>query len=328
MENRFAVLIDVDNISYSNANSILDEIRQGGEIVICRAYGDWSSDRLATWKKQCLDLAIRPMMQIQDGKNSSDGLIFIDAMEIRSMQPCPVNAFCIVSTDSDFSSLSTRLREYGYFVVGIGNENAKKSYINTFHKFVFLSNLDMRQAERAEEAEVAVADSDDKQYSDPQRIVDEVYWSLSPERDWVYLSALGYKIRQKYPAFDQRTYGFPKLLDLVKAMDARFERRTDDCSPPGYLLRCRDAEPRGDAPKADDRLIGIVERVIANYGFIAYEGQTYYFHEVNLEGAAMDDLRPGMKVRFNVAKSPNPSGVTKAEQNGLAARVSLASNGQ
>ncbi len=316
MEYRFAVLIDVDNISYSNASRIIDEVRQYGEIVICRAYGDWSSERLDSWKNQCVELAIRPMMQFQAGKNSSDGLIFIDAMEIRSTSPCPVNAFCLVSTDSDFSSLSTRLREYGFYVIGIGNENAKRGYINTFHKYIFVSNLEIAKQNIDGLSEMVKKTEED----DPLHIVSEAYWDITNDKAWVYLSSIGLKIRQKYPAFDPRSFGFEKLLDLVRALSSVFEIKEDECASPGYLIRSIDGE-KEKIQKREDIYIGTIDRLIRNYGFIKYEGNSYFFHEINLKGITIKDLAVGSIVGFKIVKLPNPNGVTNQEKNGTANEV-------
>jgi hypothetical protein len=317
MDLKFAVLIDVDNISYSNAVQILDEIRHNGDIVICRAYGDWSNERLSQWKRQCLDLAIRPMMQFQEGKNSSDGLIFIDAIEIRSVLPCPVNAFCLVSTDSDFSSLSTRLREYGFYVMGIGNENAKKGYINTFQKYVYISNLTIKNVQTDYSDEKGIDALSD---INPQKVFDEVYWSITNENAWVYLSTIGGKIRQKYPAFDHRTYGFYKLLDFVKALDNTYEIKTDDCWPPGHLIRAKEKENVKNEV-VDTKIIGSIQRIIGTYGFLSYNNEAYYFHEVNLINMKIDELLLGSKVKFEIAKNPDKNGITHQEKNGIAINI-------
>jgi hypothetical protein len=320
MSKKFAVLIDVDNISFSYAESLVNEVKGYGEIVICRAYGDWSSDRLQSWKEQCSKYAIRPMMQIQAGKNSSDGLIYLDAMEIKAMNPIPVDSFCIVSSDSDFSSLSIRLRESGYYVIGIGNENAKISYINTFHKYIYLSNLISVIDTIKEEKKV-----DNILSKDPVDIINEAYNDITDEKNWVYLSTIGNKIYQKYPAFDYRTYGFAKMLDLVRACSEIYEIKDDACSPPGYLIKQKENydSQNNEKVKLENKVEGIIERIVGNYGFIRFNEYTYFFHSLNLKNCGIDDIVKGQKVSFIISKKPNINGETNQEKNGIAAEVEV-----
>jgi hypothetical protein len=319
MDKKFAVLIDVDNISYTYAKAIIDEVKRYGDIVICRAYGDWSNDRLQTWKYECSNYAIRPMMQIQAGKNSSDGLIFLDAMEIKAMNPIPVDSFCLVSSDSDFSSLSIRLRESGYYVIGIGNENAKTSYINTFQKYIFLSNINVLD----NPSNTVIKNDTGPINEDPANILVEAYSSITDEKNWVFLSTVGSKIYQKYPSFDYRTYGFPKMLDFVKACSDQFEIKTDSSTPPGYLIKLKESyiPINTNVHKDDKKCIGVIEKIVGNFGFIRYENHTYYFHELNLLGILIKDISKGDNIKFSISKEPNDEGMTNQEKNGIASEI-------
>ena len=138
---RLAVLIDADNISYSNIKAMMEEIAKYGTPTFKRIYGDWTKPTLAGWKTVLLENAISPIQQYSYtiGKNSSDSALIIDAMDI--LYSGRVDGFCIVSSDSDFTRLATRLREAGMKVFGIGEKKTPPAFIASCNKFIYLEIL-------------------------------------------------------------------------------------------------------------------------------------------------------------------------------------------
>src|SRR5437762_7277884 len=138
---RLAVLIDADNISYSNIKAMMEEIAKYGTPTFKRIYGDWTKPTLAGWKTVLLENAISPVQQYSytAGKNSSDSALIIDAMDI--LYSGRVDGFCIISSDSDFTRLATRLREAGMKVIGIGEKKTPPAFISSCNKFIYLEIL-------------------------------------------------------------------------------------------------------------------------------------------------------------------------------------------
>lgn len=147
-EHRFAVLVDGENISPRFLAPILAEINRSGEIILTRVYGDWTEAHMRGWKELLQSHPVRPVQQFRYGDNASDGALIMDAIEIVSTNRNPVNAFCIVSSDSDFYSLALRLREHGMYVTGIGREGTKNILVRSCNRFIYLENLGFPQVPR------------------------------------------------------------------------------------------------------------------------------------------------------------------------------------
>ena len=145
-DNKFAVLIDAENISDKYIKIILDEISNDGVATYKRIYGDWTNPALASWKKVLLDNSIIPIQQYSytAGKNASDSAMIIDAMDI--LYTGQVDGFCLVSSDSDFTRLAARLREGGMLVVGMGERKTPKSFISACNRFKYLDILATSEA--------------------------------------------------------------------------------------------------------------------------------------------------------------------------------------
>src|SRR5215216_2370504 len=144
-EIRLAVLIDADNVPYSNVKGMMEEIAKYGTPTFKRIYGDWTKPTLSGWKKVLLENAITPVQQYSytTGKNSTDSALIIDAMDI--LYTAGMDGFCIVSSDSDFTRLATRLREGGMKVFGIGEKKTPSSFIASCHKFIYLEILEKKK---------------------------------------------------------------------------------------------------------------------------------------------------------------------------------------
>lgn len=222
---RLAVLIDADNIPYAHVKEMLEEIAKYGTPTFKRIYGDWTKPTVSGWKTVLLEHAITPVQQYAYtvGKNATDSAMIIDAMDI--LYSGKVDGFCIVSSDSDFTRLATRLREAGMKVIGIGEKKTPRAFISACEKFIYLEILkpaDNKNADKKSKGKKTsgktVDDIDEKLI---QLISDSIN-DLGDENGWVFLGELGSLLLKKHPNFDPRNYGFNKMLPLIKSIN-KFE---------------------------------------------------------------------------------------------------------
>jgi uncharacterized LabA/DUF88 family protein len=223
-ELRLAVLIDADNVPYSNVKGMLEEIAKYGTPTFKRIYGDWTKPTLAGWKTVLLENAITPIQQYSytKGKNSTDSALIIDAMDI--LYTGGVDGFCIVSSDSDFTRLATRLREAGMKVFGIGEKKTPSPFIASCNKFIYIEIL-QKEVKETETSKVVTKERIRKPApavaSVDRELINLVSGSindLAEDDEWVFLGVLGNLILKKQPDFDPRNYGHKKLLDLIKSI--------------------------------------------------------------------------------------------------------------
>ncbi len=227
---RIAVLIDADNTAASHARDLLEEIAKYGVATVKRAYGDWTTTQLAGWKGELNRSAITPIQQFAytRGKNSTDSALIIDAMDL--LYSDKLDAFAIVSSDSDFTRLATRLRESGKTVFGLGQRKTPVSFVSACDRFIYLEVLSgadrpadgQSRADAAPglpEAQQPVADDADGQSSLPElrRLLAKAVESTSQDDGWTDLSAMGNYLSNSTASFDPRNYGFGKLSTLVRA---------------------------------------------------------------------------------------------------------------
>ena len=225
---KLAVLIDADNIPYSNIKGMLDETAKLGIPRIKRIYGDWTQPTVSGWKPALLQHAITPIQQYSytTGKNSTDSAMIIDAMDILHSQK--VNGFCLVSSDSDFTRLATRLRESGMLVIGIGERKTPNPFIVACDKFIYIEIIGAKETVQTEEiksgaptiAQISEPDSIDIKFITLLRSTIE---DIADDDGWAYLAELGQLINKKKPDFDPRNYGFMKLSHLIKSLAGHFE---------------------------------------------------------------------------------------------------------
>ena len=206
---KLAVLIDADNASASVIKELLEEIAKFGTANIKRAYGDWTTQNLAGWKEHMNQHAIQPIQQFAytRGKNSTDSSLIIDAMDL--LYAGNVDGFCIVSSDSDFTRLATRLRESGRLVYGLGERKTPEAFRAACDRFIFFEVL-KRGGAAAVEAE-AIEDIPDLEHA-----LRQAFDAVSRDNGWASLSAVGSYMAKNNPSFDTRLYGFRKLSDLVR----------------------------------------------------------------------------------------------------------------
>jgi len=234
---RLAVLIDADNIPYGNVKGMLEEIAKYGTPTFKRIYGDWTKPTIAGWKSVLLENAITPVQQYSytKGKNSSDSAMIIDAMDI--LYSGKVDGFCIVSSDSDFTRLATRLREAGMKVIGIGGRKTPHPFIVACDKFIYLEIITSSTATPDQVAELPkkgkpVVKKNKSGETDAmaatnavKRLIASSITDLADENGWAYLGDVGNLILKKQPDFDPRNFGFPKLTPLIRSLDFEIDER-------------------------------------------------------------------------------------------------------
>ena len=220
---RLAVLIDADNVTARNASAILDEIASFGEPSVRRVYGDWSSQALTQWKEQARDLGLVMHQQSANtkGKNASDIGLVIDAMDI--LHAGKVDGFVLVSSDSDFTRLASRIREDGLQVIGIGEAKTPESLRKVCNRFVLIENI-VSGADVAPEPKQGRAEAAPTKEPTVKAIpfILDAMKKIDPDQDDYSLGYLGQVITQLHPDFDPRTYGSAKLSDLLRKI-GRFE---------------------------------------------------------------------------------------------------------
>jgi uncharacterized LabA/DUF88 family protein len=204
---RLAVLIDADNTSASHASAILEEVARYGVPTVKRAYGDWTTQNLVRWKDELHRHAVQPVQQFAytTGKNSTDSALIIDAMDL--LYSDNVDGFAIVSSDSDFTRLATRLRESGKIVYGLGRRRTPPSLVAACDRFIYLEVLG-RDSEAPETADEPDDDQVGAPLPDLGSMLVAAIDSTSHDDGWTSLSAV-----------DPRNYGFPKLVELARAQE-------------------------------------------------------------------------------------------------------------
>ena len=256
---RLAVLIDADNAPRSALREIMAEVAVYGAPTVKRIYGDWTMPNMESWKPLLLEHAISPVQQYSytTGKNSTDSAMIIDAMDLLYNNPC--EGFVLVSSDSDFTRLATRLREAGKKVIGIGERKTPEPFIVACDKFIYIEVIRAATAAGAhadeawDAAKPTVKPARRKApeavtaQGVPQAVVDLIAESLAmiaDEDGYAFMGELGNLLLRQQPDFDPRNYGFQKLTALVKSLD-RFEidaRPTSNPHTKHVYLRDKEAQ--------------------------------------------------------------------------------------
>lgn len=229
-----AVLIDGDNIPSAYIKEMMEEIAKYGNPTIKRIYGDWTRPGLNKWKSLLLENAITPIQQYgyTKGKNATDSAMIIDAMDI--LYSNKVNGFCLVSSDSDFTRLATRLREAGMQVIGIGEKKTPNPFIVACDKFIYIEILKSQSEEKTESK--STEDSNVDQITNKEiHLISTSITDLSDEDGWAFLGDVGSLIQKKQPNFDSRNYGFEKLTPLIKST-GKFDIEQRETSKSRYKL--------------------------------------------------------------------------------------------
>ena len=267
---KIALLIDGDNAQPSLIGQILAEAGKYGLVTIRRIYGDWTTVNMSGWKNALHDSAIQPIQQFRYtiGKNATDSAMIIDAMDI--LHGHLVDGFCIVSSDSDYTRLATRIREMGFYVMGIGKRSTPKAFVNGCNIFIYTENLVPRGREREareprrrdrggsgrkgggketreqKEEREEHEDRDDRADAagkfDPVPLLKGAFDMAVHEDGWANLGEIGFYLRQLDPGFDPRTYGFKQLSQLIKSQQVLFEvqSRGDEAGGAAIYVRLRE----------------------------------------------------------------------------------------
>ncbi len=252
---KVALLIDGDNAQPSLIGQILTEAGKYGLVTIRRIYGDWTTVNMSGWKNALNDNAIQPIQQFRYtiGKNATDSAMIIDAMDI--LHGHLVDGFCIVSSDSDYTRLATRIREMGFFVMGVGKRSTPKAFVNGCNIFIYTENLQPRggrereareareprrgarggagrkgggketraQKEEREDHEDREDRADAAAKFDPVPLLKGAFDMAVHEDGWANLGEIGFYLRQLDPGFDPRTYGFKQLSQLINSQTTLFD---------------------------------------------------------------------------------------------------------
>ena len=210
-----AMLIDGDNAQPPLIEHVLAETAKYGLVTTRRIYGDWTEAEMSGWKDALHSLAVQPVQQFRYtvGKNATDSALIIDAMDL--LHSGSVGGFCIVSSDSDYTRLATRIRESGMFVMGVGRSNTPKSFVNACEVFVYTENLSPQKNK-----ERRAKGKSDVEWT---KLVKQAIGMASQDDGWALLATVGSNLRKLDPAFDSRTYGHSQLSQLVKSRQDLFE---------------------------------------------------------------------------------------------------------
>ncbi len=233
-QKHLAVLIDADNAPAAIVEGLFEEIAKYGVASVKRIYGDWTGPQLGGWKKVLLDHSIQPIQQFAytKGKNATDSSLIIDSMDL--LYTRRFDGFCLVSSDSDFTRLASRLREEGLTVYGFGEEKTPRPFVAACDKFVYIELLredalittsetvSPDPAPSAETGKPAVVEPLKKPKA-PVKFISKILDDIADEDGWAHLGSLGANITKLRPEFDARTHGYKKLSDLIKAYPHTFE---------------------------------------------------------------------------------------------------------
>lgn len=217
-----AVLIDADNTSPKHAKAIFDEVASIGEASVRRCYGDFSSPRISGWNEQLATLGLVPHHQPANtvGKNASDIALVIDAMDL--LHSGRFDGFVLVSSDSDFTRLASRIREQGLDVFGIGEQKTPDAFRQACKRFIFVENLQGAVETGAKSKKKTSKAAINRAF----QLIHNVIATSSDPDGWCRPGPIGSQLLQRYPDFDQRTYGHSKLTDLIRATDKFDEEGT------------------------------------------------------------------------------------------------------
>lgn len=241
---KIAVLIDGDNARPSLLGKYLSEAGKHGIATIKRIYGDWTTPNMNGWKDHLNNHAVQPIQQFRYtiGKNATDSTLIIDAMDL--LHSDLLDAFCLVSSDSDYTRLATRIRESGVFVMGIGENKTPKPFVNACNLFIYTENLLPKNSSHSNKPKSNGRKSTKpktEKKPDPVPILIEAFDLAVGEDDWVALSAVGTQLHQLDPGFDPRTFGYRQLSHLFKAHGDKFELKYEsDKGPSSVFVRVKE----------------------------------------------------------------------------------------
>ncbi|AXB81364.1 NYN domain-containing protein [Megasphaera hexanoica] len=241
-EMKLAVLIDAENISTKYIDVILSEANNLGDVIYKRIYGNWTTPQMASWRTTILNNAIQPIQQYSNttGKNSTDSALIIDTMDL--LYQSNLDGFCIVSSDSDFTRLASRLRESQKYVLGMGESKTPRSFISACNKFLYLDVL-LEEAENEADTETtdaakpAIIDdtppvispvteepvksekTSGKNFRTIRQALVKITEENSDDNGWIFSGTLGNLLNKQFSDFDVRNFGFKKFVPFIESLD-------------------------------------------------------------------------------------------------------------
>jgi len=234
LRQKIAILIDGDNAQSSLLPQMLVEAGRHGQVTVRRIYGDWTTNQMNSWKETLNYHAFQPIQQFRYtiGKNATDSAMIIDAMDL--LHSGVVDGFCLVSSDSDYTRLATRIRETGVFVMGIGEKKTPKPFVNACDVFVYTENLVVEkkavQQKRIQTTKTGKTKDakEEKEELDPMPILGQAFEMAVGQDGWARLDGMGNALYQLDPGFDPRTYGHKQLSRMLNKLKERFEMKIQE----------------------------------------------------------------------------------------------------
>jgi hypothetical protein len=227
---KIAMLIDGDNAQPGLLPQMLVEAARYGQVTVRRIYGDWTTANMNSWKETLNFHAFQPIQQFRYtiGKNATDSAMIIDAMDL--LHSGVVDGFCLVSSDSDYTRLATRIRETGIYVMGIGEKKTPKPFVNACDVFVYTENLvaETKAAKARSTQRRSTSMEKQKTEADPMPLLEQAFDMAVQEDGWARLDLMGNALYQLDPGFDPRTYGQRQLSRLLKSLKDQFEMRSQE----------------------------------------------------------------------------------------------------
>jgi uncharacterized LabA/DUF88 family protein len=225
IDRRVAILIDGDNAQASLIEQILVEAGKFGNATIRRVYGDWTTPNMNSWKDILNIHAFQPIQQFRYsvGKNATDSAMIIDAMDI--LHSNHVDGFCLVSSDSDYTRLATRIRESGLLVVGIGEKKTPRAFVSACNVFIYTENLKRKRQTASGNGRRKTSQLDDQERELTEMVSQAMDMVGTDDDGWTRLSEVGTALRRIDPGFDPRTFGHRQLSQLIKGHGREFEMR-------------------------------------------------------------------------------------------------------
>jgi len=236
--NKIAMLIDGDNAQAGLLSQMLVEAGRYGQVTVRRIYGDWTTNSMNSWKDTLNFHAFQPIQQFRYtiGKNATDSAMIIDAMDI--LHSGVVDGFCLISSDSDYTRLATRIRETGIFVMGIGEKKTPKPFVNACDVFVYTENLVTEKKvvqPRNTNTNKAKKAKNEKEELDPMPVLTQAFEMAVQQDGWASLAKMGNALYQVDPSFDPRTYGHKQLSKMISKLKDRFEMRAQENGGPAVF---------------------------------------------------------------------------------------------
>ncbi|MHC1593113.1 MAG: NYN domain-containing protein [Methermicoccaceae archaeon] len=243
-DRKLAVLVDGDNAQHSRLGSVLEEVLKYGRATIRRVYGDWTNGSMSSWSRELLienSIECAHQFNYTTGKNATDISMIIDAMDI--LHEGDVDGIVIVSSDSDYTRLAMRFRQAGKFVMGVGERKTPRAFVNACETFVYTENLQPKpdsEEETTEEGSGSATSTEEEllsaeQDKNPLPLLKKAFAMVEQDDGWAHLAAVGIALHKLDPAFDSRTYGYPKLIKLIRAHSDVFELKWEQEKGPSAI---------------------------------------------------------------------------------------------